>query len=174
MTSHSQTRLLIEVATGIYTGDIYTDHSLKSVFGGEKSCGKRVSVGKLALSMTCYQYMQQKVLIGYRYITVKLHPQDMNLTKPGEVYHTLAGQKCQRIGTFYFDKALIVHRNPYHAIWSEYQRGGNRDRHAFVRSPYLSHVVVILTFCIPFTGNARRKFYVENLAQLLCRLCTAV
>ena len=99
------TRLLIEVATGVYTGDVYTDHSLKSVFAGEKSCGKRVSV-------------------------VKLHPQDMNISiGDGRVYHTLPGAKCQRIGTTYFDKALIIHRNPFYAFWSEYQRGGNRDRH---------------------------------------------
>jgi len=92
-------RLLIEIGTGINTGDIYTDHSLKSVFAGEKSCGKRVSV-------------------------IKLHPQDMNITIPGQVYHTLPGIKCQRIGTTYFDRALIIHRNPFSAFWSEYQRGG--------------------------------------------------
>lgn len=98
------TRLLIEISTGIYTGDIYTDHSLKSVFAGEKSCGKRVSV-------------------------VKAHPQDLNVSVYGEVYHTLPGTKCQRIGTTYFDKIVIIHRNPFKAFWSEYQRGGNRDRH---------------------------------------------
>ena len=99
------TRLLIEVSTGIYTGDIYTDHSLKSVFAGEKSCGKRVSV-------------------------VKAHPQDLNVSVSGEVYHTLPGNKCQRIGTTFFDKTVIIHRNPFKAIWSEFQRGGSRDRHA--------------------------------------------
>lgn len=98
------TRLLVEIATGIYTGDIYTDHSLKSVFAAEKSCGKRVSA-------------------------VKAHPQDLNISVSGELYHTLSGNKCQRIGTTFFEKAIIIHRNPFRAFWSEYQRGGSRDRH---------------------------------------------
>ena len=122
------TRLLIEIGTGIYTGDIYTDHSLKSVFAGEKSCGKRVSV-------------------------VKAHPQDLNVSVSGELYHTLAGSKCQRVGTTFFDRAILIHRNPFKAFWSEYQRGGSRDRH---------------TKGIPqnqFNWHAWRDFAIDNAHQ---------
>jgi hypothetical protein len=72
-------RLLIEVATGINTGDIYTDHSLKSVFAGEKSCGKRVSVGMLTESEvidSIRMYISNHLLLcllSYSFFLLNIH-----------------------------------------------------------------------------------------------------
>jgi len=93
-------RLLIEYSSGIYTGSIYTDHSLKSVFGGEKSCSFRTSV-------------------------IKAHPADLNTTIAGRITHTLPSPKCDRGGVKYWDSAIILIRDPYRTIWSDFQRQHN-------------------------------------------------
>lgn len=92
-------RLLIEYGTGIYTGSVYNDKTLKEPLKGEFSCDWTVSV-------------------------IKVHPH----THAIEPLLGLGGrfnsdqQKCYKGGINKFERAILLIRNPFDSIWSEYQR----------------------------------------------------
>jgi hypothetical protein len=95
-------RLLIEYATGIYTGSVYNDPSLVEILPGEIACNRRVSL-------------------------IKIHPHT-NGYKSGEnpfglgKYFKSDNSKCAKGAIKEFKRAVFLVRDPYDAIWSEYQR----------------------------------------------------
>jgi hypothetical protein len=96
------TRLLLEYSTGIVTGSIYNDIYLKSLFPGEISCVNRQAV-------------------------VRAHPDDVHLTSSRNGLHVKIefigyDAKCLRGKANRFEKFLVIIRDPYRALWSEYQR----------------------------------------------------
>jgi len=88
-------RQLLDYATGVYSGSVYHDLSLMRVLPGERVCNRRVSV-------------------------IKAHPhiQTFQILSAG----TLLPGKCSSGGVSRFTRAVFLLRNPYHAIWSEFQR----------------------------------------------------
>ena len=116
-------RLLLEFATGFYSSTIYggggpygRDAELREVFHAEDKCGLRT-------------------------IIIKAHPEDLVLSPggadmppPGPHKDTLQGhtrlrspnkhvrRKCGRSLIHYWDKVLLLTRDPYRAILSDYQR----------------------------------------------------
>jgi Sulfotransferase domain len=111
-------RQLIEYATGIYSGSIYDDKSLTNILPGELECNNRQSV-------------------------IKVHPNhfDFNLLQQGRF-----GEKCHDGNINSFGRAILLIRNPYDAIWSEYERRRSKShsegvlRSAFNRVTWLTHV----------------------------------
>ena len=91
------TRQLIEYSTGIYTGSVYNDGSLKKDLPGEMTCDKTVSV-------------------------IKAHPTTHPFKKmiKGTIHSD--GKKCMKKNIRAWTHAIFVVRNPWRAIWSEYQR----------------------------------------------------
>jgi len=90
-------RLLIEYSTGILTGSVYNDRSLLEELPGEFTCSWTVSA-------------------------VKVHPH----THPFEPLRSGGfgsdDNKCNRGGVKRFERAVLLIRDPYDSIWSEYQR----------------------------------------------------
>jgi hypothetical protein len=109
-------RLLLEHATGIYTGSIYEDKRLFEVLPGEKKCG----------NMT---------------VASKAHPFSLTFVNSDKTHkraclkmkEASSRAKCKLGGVpECFDRALIVIRDPFHSIWSEYNRQfatGHRGDH---------------------------------------------
>ena len=95
-------RLLIEFATGIYSGSIYNDKSLFDIMPGEYTCSWRVSV-------------------------IKVHPHTHGY-KSGENPFGLGqhfksdNDKCVKGNVLKFKRAVFLIRDPYDSIWSEFQR----------------------------------------------------
>lgn len=90
-------RLLIEYATGIFSGSIYNDIALKKIFPGEMSCNTNVSV-------------------------VKAHPMDYGFQT---LFNNskIAVHKCAKQGSIQnFNRMILIVRHPLDAIWSEYLR----------------------------------------------------
>jgi len=89
-------RLLIEYATGVYSGSIYSDETLKPLLPAEFVCSTKNSV-------------------------IKAHPH----THPAEDLISLGFQsdqeKCSRGGVKRFERAILLIRDPFDSIWSEYQ-----------------------------------------------------
>lgn len=90
-------RLLIEYGTGIYSGSVYNDQSLLHSLPGEFTCNWQVSV-------------------------IKIHPH----THPFEGLRTGVfnsdANKCKRGGVDKIRRAILLIRDPYDSIWSEFQR----------------------------------------------------
>jgi len=90
-------RLLIEHATGVYSGSVYDDKTLLEALPGEFTCNWQVSV-------------------------IKVHPH----THPFEELYSGKFNsdhgKCKKGGVKRFDRAVLLIRNPFDSIWSEYQR----------------------------------------------------
>ena len=104
-------RLLIEYNTGVYSGSLYSDRTLKEALPGERSCGRRTSI-------------------------VKVHPDnvriDFNLKPPYAVaVPTINTRVCKRGMVHYFEKAVVLVRDPFKSLWSEFQRMFSR-KHAGV------------------------------------------
>lgn len=90
-------RLLIEHATGIFTGSVYNDQSLLDALPGEFTCDWRVSV-------------------------VKVHPHTHTFADLYSGHFASDNGKCKRGGVMRFERAVLLIRNPFDSIWSEYQR----------------------------------------------------
>lgn len=90
-------RLLIEHATGIYSGSVYNDRSLLEALPGEFSCDWRVSV-------------------------VKVHPHTHPFGPLRDGTFHSDDNKCKRGNIQKFRRAVLLIRNPFDAIWSEFQR----------------------------------------------------
>lgn len=90
-------RLLIEYSTGIYTGSVYDDASLLGPLPGEFKCNWQVSA-------------------------VKVHPHTHHFS---ELYSGSFGSdnnKCNKGNVRRFERVIIVLRDPFDSIWSEFQR----------------------------------------------------
>lgn len=101
------TRLLIEYATGIYTGSMYNDDSLVRVLPGEFTCNTSVSVVKAHPS-------------DFRYMTM-FHSEANNNTKT-------PSHKCARLGNiFNFKRMVLISRHPLESLWAEYMRRSGKS-----------------------------------------------
>ena len=90
---NSWTRLLIEYATGYYTGSIYGDTTLFELFPGEVHCGKRLSV-------------------------IKVHPGNLIITRntnegPIWINHKYSTITCKRGMIKGFNRMLLIIRDPW-------------------------------------------------------------
>jgi hypothetical protein len=85
-------RLLIEHATGYLSGSVYGDLSLLEHFPGEYMCSKEVAL-------------------------IKAHPTTHDYR---ELERGFFNHRCKTINRF--DKAVMIVRNPYDAIWSDHNR----------------------------------------------------
>jgi hypothetical protein len=102
-------RQLIEYSTGIYTGSLYDDQSLLRTLPGEAFCNQRVSVVKAHPDYTH---------------ALKLFPR---YSKKGKD-HGNSQAKCLKGNiTSNFHRAIVLVRNPYDAIWSDYLRRISRS-----------------------------------------------
>jgi hypothetical protein len=90
-------RLLIEHATGVYTGSVYNDKSLLDALPGEFTCDWRVSA-------------------------VKVHPHTHTFADLYSGAFHSDNNKCKKGGVLKFERAVLLIRNPFDSIWSEYQR----------------------------------------------------
>lgn len=90
-------RLLIEYATGIYTGSVYNDGSLLTALPGEFTCNWLVSV-------------------------VKAHPHTHTFAALHGLKVPSDDGKCNKGQVRRFERAVLLLRDPYDSIWSEYQR----------------------------------------------------
>lgn len=93
------TRQLIEYATGIYTGSLYNDRTLYSILPGEIACNTQQSV-------------------------IKVHPGRFRFHKlfDGSFTDADRGWKCIQGHIKQFSRAILLIRDPYDSIWSEFQR----------------------------------------------------
>jgi hypothetical protein len=102
-------RLLIEYSTGYFTGSIdVNDFELRQLFTGEAACGLRTSI-------------------------VKGHPSDMILKEEKSratgrqvvnirFIYKVHRKKCQRGSIHFWEKVVLLVRDPYNAIFAEFQR----------------------------------------------------
>jgi hypothetical protein len=95
-------RLLIEHATGIYSGSIYNDMSLMKLLPGESRCDRSVSVVKA------------HPILAHAFDGIKVRIDEDDKTLHGM-------HKCQsgRSHILKFDRAIFLYRNPFAAIYSE-------------------------------------------------------
>lgn len=97
---NSWSRLLIEYASGYYTGSLYGDTTLVEVFPAEKYCGLRM-------------------------IAIKAHPANLQLLE-GErsiwVTDKTTRSLCNKGLIKRFYRMLLLVRNPWNAIYSEFIR----------------------------------------------------
>eukprot|EP00049_Salpingoeca_infusionum_P019235 m.360986 g.360986 ORF g.360986 m.360986 type:complete len:379 (+) comp19264_c0_seq1:334-1470(+) len=133
-------RLLIEAATSIYTGSVYTDESLANLLPGEADCEDRV-------------------------IAIKLHPNIAPFGGPFSYPQTFlkARVDCPNNGRLpkpQFDSAVIVMRHPLNAIWAEYQRFASDGNHTHIIS---KQALSVKEFNKKALGWARR--WVEGVKQ---------
>lgn len=90
-------RLLIEYSTGVYSGSVYSDMQLVPTLPGEVECSKHVSV-------------------------VKAHPHTHSARDLLDGKLKSDFNKCARGHVNRFDKVVLLIRDPFDSIWSEYQR----------------------------------------------------
>lgn len=111
------TRLLLEASTGYYTGSMYEDKYLVKTFQQEKaSCSSKL------LAIKAHPHLQHISDFHQNQTT------DNSISLP-YVYRNLP-KKCQHtdISTF-LDKVIFLVRNPFDAIWSEFQRRATNGQH---------------------------------------------
>ena len=94
-------RLLIEYATGIYTGSLFHDKTLIHVLPGEYTCSTGQSV-------------------------IKAHPFTTSYSLRTGNY-SLGKNKCQKGGIARFDRSVLLIRDPYYSIWSEFERACSKS-----------------------------------------------
>lgn len=90
-------RLLIEYSTGIYTGSVYDDSSLLEPLPGEFKCNWQVSA-------------------------VKVHPHTHHFAELRGGTFGSDNNKCNKGNVRRFERVIIVLRDPFDSIWSEFQR----------------------------------------------------
>jgi hypothetical protein len=103
----TMSQMLIEYATGIYTGSVYPEDELYSTMPGLEFCGQRLSLIKA----------------HFKDVIFKTTPsgEDDFVTFKTNSYVA----KCRRGMIYSFDRFIIVLRSPWAAIWSNYQRDYN-------------------------------------------------
>jgi hypothetical protein len=87
-------RLLVEYSSGILTGSIYQQELLKDILPGDTYCSYQVSL-------------------------VKLHPIHYHFS---DIDKRNFSDICSNGGLNRFERAILLIRDPYHSIWSEYLR----------------------------------------------------
>jgi hypothetical protein len=115
----TMTQLLVEYATGYYTGSMYNEgKTMTKILPGEIVCNRSV-------------------------VLAKMHPPHCNFSHLKGGY---CGMKCLQGGlnsSSSYKGALLLIRNPYDAIWSEYERSrtgshtGRITEEMFDRSHFL-------------------------------------
>lgn len=101
------TQLLVEYATGVYTGSIYDEDELYSVMPGMAFCGQRLGLVKAHTKDVRYTFA---VMNGKSRVIGVYHDK--------KYYH-----KCHRGSIMNgFERYLITLRDPWNSIWSNYQR----------------------------------------------------
>eukprot|EP01041_Mallomonas_annulata_P013498 gene13498-28628_t len=111
-------RVLLDYATGIFSGSVYHDIDLMDALPGEAVCNRRVSVIKAHPHMQTFKILQTTGLL------------------PG---------KCTQGGINQFERIIFLIRNPFDAIWSEFQRRASRShtggipRNRFNEKKWRSH-----------------------------------
>jgi len=126
-------RQLLEVSTGIATGSVYNDFSLLSLFPAERRCTIDVLVVKAHASHTPAELLRHWSLEGEaRDALIPYHggasPVDLSKTRVDAMYKHYF-RKCK---AWRPRRALLLDREPFDAIWSEYQRrfvGGDNGGH---------------------------------------------
>jgi hypothetical protein len=101
-------RLLIEYATGVYTGCVYDDAALLKELPGEFTCNWSVSAVKVHPTSHSFKDLYKGPLLSDR-------------------------QKCQVGGVSHFDKAILLVRNPFDSFWAEHQRRVTEDHVASLK-----------------------------------------
>eukprot|EP00755_Sulcionema_specki_P020617 Sspe_Gene.72395::Locus_43198_Transcript_1_1_Confidence_1.000_Length_3165::g.72395::m.72395 len=121
-------RFLIEQATGIYTGSVYRDLDIIKIMPGELRCDRSVVAVKGHPNWTPFDLVDRAYTEGNRYW---INGTDGKKGRPDlEQWHGVAGipkfpvvrtfdEKC---GGIRIHRALVVTRNPFSALWAEYQR----------------------------------------------------
>jgi len=100
-------RLLLEYATGIFTGSIYNDRHILNTLHGELTCDWTVSI-------------------------IKAHPLTHSFVGKfglGQGSFNSDKKKCQTGNIKVFKRAILLIRNPFDAIWSEFQRRMGKGNH---------------------------------------------
>lgn len=101
-------RLLIEHATGIYTGSVYNDDSLLKALPGEFTCSWTVSA-------------------------VKVHPHTHHFNELRAGTFGSDNNKCNKGSVKRFERAILLLRDPFDSIWSEFQRRVSQSHVSGVR-----------------------------------------
>ena len=102
------TQLLVEYATGVYTGSIYDEDELYSAMPGLAFCGQRLGLVKAHTKDVRFTVGEAK---GERRVLAVFHDRPYF-------------QKCHRGAIDHgFSRFLLTIRNPWSSIWSNYQRG---------------------------------------------------
>jgi len=93
-------RLLIEYATGLYTGSVYNEKALLGLLPGENTCNKSVAVIRVHAHTHGYRTGVKPLVRGI----------------------SSADDTCAKSSVQEVHRAIVLVRNPFDAIWSNYQR----------------------------------------------------
>ena len=113
--------MLIEYATGVYSGSVYNDKSLLPALPGEFSCDWRVSVVKVRGCCTntamnsATAHANAHTLVSSTIPFCQVHPHTHPFTpdlKTGP-FHSDGPDKCRAGGVPYFDRAVLLIRDPF-------------------------------------------------------------
>jgi hypothetical protein len=123
-------RFLIESATGIYTGSVYNDHQLAPHLPGEYFCDRQVSgikahPGYTPSYLVKLQYTEHGMFWNSSSLNAVLALESQGwsrLRQTDEATLRLVMRFYQKCEGMFFDRALVIVRDPFDAIWSEYQR----------------------------------------------------
>eukprot|EP01064_Diplonema_japonicum_P025184 TRINITY_DN3621_c0_g1_i1.p1 TRINITY_DN3621_c0_g1~~TRINITY_DN3621_c0_g1_i1.p1 ORF type:complete len:989 (+),score=120.85 TRINITY_DN3621_c0_g1_i1:71-3037(+) len=121
-------RFLIEQATGYYTGSVYRDLDIIKVMPGELRCDKSVVAVKGHPNWTPFDLVDGAYRDGARWSALQENGRDR--IPDIERWYGISGIKpIPTIRGFYkkcaeveIQRALVVTRDPYAALWAEYQR----------------------------------------------------
>jgi len=142
-------RLLIEYGTGIYSGSVYNDNALMDALPAEFTCNWKVSV-------------------------IKVHPTThafKDLKNGG--FRSDGGLKCTKGKVLTFKRAVLLIRNPFDSIWSEFQRRvskshvGGIDTKAFDWSQWQAHAASLASdykqmWTVQYTGIEHPSGYAKE------------
>ena len=137
------TRLLVEYGTGVYTGSIYDDFRLVKFLPGETKCDSSVSVIKAHIGLGV------KHPLSFTYNEIEKDKYTLNLKS--------ANNKCLKSGITTFCNAIFIVRDPFAAIWSQYQ---------LQRTNSHSGIITTKSFDLNSWRNALRMLAVEYLNML--------
>ncbi len=111
-------RLLIEYATGVYTGSVYNDPKLLGPLPGEFTCNWKVSAVKVHPHTHPFRELNRYVVAFS--LPHSLYSLTHSLAHSGDFKSD--NLKCKKGNVHKFKRAILLIRNPFDSIWSEYQR----------------------------------------------------
>ncbi len=106
----TMTQLLLEYASGVYSGSIYEEDELYSIMPGLRSCGRRLVVVKAHVKDLLFRHKIVEKLDSPEIVTFKTNKYVA---------------KCRKGMIHSFDRFILVLRSPWGAWWSNYQRDFN-------------------------------------------------